>query len=1445
MIRNNKILTQSRRRFFFSERGFFVFTVLFLSFLSNSLFGQVIHNTGAKINVTKGTFVESDTLNNDSGKLLNRGIINLKGDFINADSTIGDGDYNLKGSWFNTGEFIEDTSTVRFLGNIEQIISSAATQNFYKLIIDNAGLFPINKIRLLNNVEVKYSLGFNQGNIDANSFKLYLSNQSIASLEYTSLTKSRIIGKFERGVSEIGEYLFPVGSDTFRNSLQLKINNAFTPGSVLSEFYKMDPGDMGLPVTDLSDSVEIYSAYNDGYWGLMAKNGFVNDNYSISLDAEGFDSTIYDLSRVIKRPVTGDWTVDGIHKDAVGTVVNRDNLTQEIVSTGIEYGIGHPRPKIWVQAPDTAVCEGEEARFSIYATGYGPLVYEWQIFNGSTWEKLVDDFNYSGTETNTLSILTNLSMNGNVYRVKVSHAHGYYNTSLTDSLTVNEIPFAIASVNFDTQCNNETTHIEITSTVLYSTFQLEVLSSANITGFSNTMTGDSIIQTLTNHGELIDSVVYIVTPKGPHTTFCVGIPDTVVIWVVPTLSDTAVPFEYNGGWNIACNNEENGRISLSPSGGYYLGDFKYTWTKDGLPFNQDGDTIDNLSIGEYVYRIEDDIGCSYIDTVTLYQPEAFSNNDSILNVYCEGYDEGKIFTDISGGTPVYDYTWRGPYPFPYGKNDSIVDISFGIYYLTLKDLNNCEYRDTFEVLAPFIVTINPVKSRYGDYNISCKGLSDGSIESRVNGTGSPDHYIYAWEDNYGNPVSSDIDLINVPAGSYILNVIDSIGCKANGEIELKEPDSIRIVRTGTKYDNDFDISCYGFSDGIINISVSLSHTDRQNLSFAWEKESDPDFTEISKDISGLTADKYTLTVTDTFNCVNSAEYFLVQPDEILLNVVDASDYNGYNISCNSLSDAYLDLTVSGGFGDFQYDWTTIDGSISEPTILDQNNIPAGHYTLKSTDEMECFKEWDFNISEPDSISIAPDLSAYHGFEISCFADSSGTIELNTAGGVNPYDYVWSGGNSVPDTEDQSGLIAGNYRVEVSDLNDCLASWDFVLSQPDSIITSITPKTVTCFGINNGAADLTVSGGLNPYTFLWSNGETTEDIDSLFIDQYIVEVRDLNNCLKTDSTLVTEPPEIIIELESPLKYFGRMISCNGESDADIYSVLSGGVGTYDYYWSNDSTSASLSNVGAGIYTLEVTDDNECSKIDSIEVFEPQKLITEVYTTDPTCFGKNDGSIALIIQGGTPEYSIIWNGLDQGGPSAEELYAGNHPISITDLNLCRIDTIAYLEQPDSMYIIKEIGKTFCPDISDGRIEIAVFGGTFPYEFNWSNGDEGANLDGLMTGTYILELSDQNQCVLYDTTYLESANISCLELFTAFTPNGDGYNDTWEIKNIELYPEATVEIFNRWGELMYRSDKGYDNPWDGTYKGRELPIDSYHFVINLGNGRDPFTGNVTIIR
>ena len=478
----------------------------------------------------------------------------------------------------------------------------------------------------------------------------------------------------------------------------------------------------------------------------------------------------------------------------------------------------------------------------------------------------------------------------------------------------------------------------------------------------------------------------------------------------------------------------------------------------------------------------------------------------------------------------------------------------------------------------------------------------------------------------------------------------------------------------------------------------------------------------------------------------------------------------------------------------------------------------------------------------------PVLSDYNAFNVSCFNSADGSIVLNPSGGAGSYSYTWTGEGTglTAGSENQSDITSGQYRVELRDDNNCILTHDFTLSQPEALETVIVPRSINCFGVNEGAADLSVTGGISPYGYSWNTGAITEDIDSLFIGTYFLTVTDRNNCLAEDSTRVTEPPEILLSLNAPEKFNGRMVSCFGRSDGDIYSEVTGGVGTFRYSWlPGGETTPELVNVPAGNYRLSVTDDHECTVVDTIEVHQPQPVFTEIYPQDPTCFGYSDGEITLIPQGGTPEYDIDWQETGGSGQTADSIGAGLYHIRIKDLNNCILDTLTRIEQPDSLYITSEITQPDCPDKPNGGIIIFAHGGTAPYAYSWSDDSEGSYVEDLSEGTYIVHLTDNNQCNISDSIVLKSLRKSCLDIPTAFTPNGDGFNDTWEIENIYLYPDVIIEIFNRWGELIFRSDRGYDNPWDGTFRGRAMPIDSYYYIIDPGHGKEPIPGTVTIIK
>lgn len=150
-------------------------------------------------------------------------------------------------------------------------------------------------------------------------------------------------------------------------------------------------------------------------------------------------------------------------------------------------------------------------------------------------------------------------------------------------------------------------------------------------------------------------------------------------------------------------------------------------------------------------------------------------------------------------------------------------------------------------------------------------------------------------------------------------------------------------------------------------------------------------------------------------------------------------------------------------------------------------------------------------------------------------------------------------------------------------------------------------------------------------------------------------------------------------------------------------------------------------------------------------------------------------------------------------------------------------------------------------DGEISVMPSGGYVlgDYTYEWDDNSTSNYRDNIAAGTYWVTVRDDNNCPVTDTVEVGSEQETCITIPNAISPNGDNINDVWNIDMIELYPEAEVRIYNRWGELVWASEKGYPAPWDGTSRGRKLPIDSYHYIINLHDGTKPVLGDVTIIR
>ena len=186
-------------------------------------------------------------------------------------------------------------------------------------------------------------------------------------------------------------------------------------------------------------------------------------------------------------------------------------------------------------------------------------------------------------------------------------------------------------------------------------------------------------------------------------------------------------------------------------------------------------------------------------------------------------------------------------------------------------------------------------------------------------------------------------------------------------------------------------------------------------------------------------------------------------------------------------------------------------------------------------------------------------------------------------------------------------------------------------------------------------------------------------------------------------------------------------------------------------------------------------------------------------------------------------------------------------ITDENNCHANSTITITEPDSLKLVFNISEPFCPDKPDGMITSNVTGGVrgADYSYRWSDNSTNRNLVNIPGGYYQVTVTDMNGCSVRDSVTVTAINETCLVIPNAISPNGDLINDVWNIGLKELYPLMEIKIFNRWGETVWRSEKGYPNPWDGKSNGVSLPIDSYHYIIDLHNGSKPLIGNITIVR
>lgn len=830
-----------------------------------------------------------------------------------------------------------------------------------------------------------------------------------------------------------------------------------------------------------------------------------------------------------------------------------------------------------------------------------------------------------------------------------------------------------------------------------------------------------------------------------------------------TVSEATVS---NSAAMVSCNGLCDGSIDLNISG--YAGGFSYSWN-NGLPSQQNQSS---LCAGTYFVTITAAGGCTKVEgPIPVTQPAVLSVSGNVTNETGVNMD-GAVNISVSGGTTNYTYLWSNS-----ATTQNISGLSQGMYSVTVTDANGCTVTGAYLVEGSMAVIANVT-------DVSCWGSNDGAISLTVGGGIAP--FMYDWSipgsgpdqnnlfagsysvtvtDANGSMVVSSI-FVGTPGAITILqaNITDETGNGCNGVIDImvdggtppftyqwsngetseditdlcKGDYSVTIVDdngcvflTNTPFtvlppplvvanSSQVDVSCYGGDDGSVCINV-IGGCAPYELSIPALGYMQTSLTGENVCFDNIPAGNHNVLIQDSGTPTNVIIHAISmdEPDQVLIGV-DAI-FNNTDPTCNDPNGA-INISVSGGTWPYTFLWN--NGS----TNMNQTDLchlpPSNPYSVTVTDGNGCTQVLD-NISLNLGLSVNVE-----NVTDACFGECDGTIDISVTGGAAPYTYDWGGA-------DPNNLCAGTYGVTVTDaIGNTVEATNITINQPSSALT----VTVSSFmnpteNNNDGSVNINVSGGWGGYTYLWSNGATTQNVAGLSAGSHTVTVTDANGCQAFFTQNLSEIGLILsFETVPP--------SCNGDSDGMIEVMVIGGSGDYSYTWSpNINTQGPLAfGLSAGNYSVTVSDNiiAGLSASDIVPLTEPDPLTITIISTPSS--GGATGSLEAVVTGGTRPYDYLWNDDNiQTDSVAVKLSTGEYAVRVEDANGCVEIAQGEVVQGGDCFAAKELlsfngnGKNTefiirCAEQFDNTLKIFNRWGQLVYETtNYDNTWSGIDQEG----------------------------------------------------------------------------------------------------------------------
>ena len=714
--------------------------------------------------------------------------------------------------------------------------------------------------------------------------------------------------------------------------------------------------------------------------------------------------------------------------------------------------------------------------------------------------------------------------------------------------------------------------------------------------------------------------------------------------------------------------------------------YTYVWYSDmGLttPIGQTTAAATNLGAGTYYVEVTDDNGCTFVANGTVTNSAGpVINSVTFTDPLCNGVCDGTVTINVTGGTPGITYDLAGSAQL---NNNVFTGVCAGTFAVTVTDANGCQDNSTVTLTDPPALTISTAPT-----NLTCFQSADGQIDVTAGGGTPPLQYSIN-----GGALQAGTSFTGLSAGAYTVMVQDDNGCQLTINENVTEPTALTLNVTPT------NVSCNGICDGSASSTVGGG---TGTFNYVWSTSANTTDTEIN-----LCAGNHTLDVTDQNGCTISQNFVITEPTPLTLTVATVDANCGVN-------DGSATATAGGGTNPISYEWFS-DAALTMPigqTTAAATNLGAGTFYVQITDDNGC----QLDASGVVNNTNGPVINSVSFTNPLCNSACDGTVTINITGGLAPIDFDLDGavqtGNNV-----FTGICAGTFPITVTDDNGCSETSTVTLTDPPLLTATAAITNLTCFQSADGQIDITGNGGTPPLQYSLNGGalQASNLFTGLAAGAYTVLIEDDNGCQVTLNENVTEPAALTLVVATTIA------NC-GQADGTATATGGGGTPNLNYVWYSDAgltlpigqNTAIATNLAAGTYYVEITDDNGCTISDQgIVTTTPGPTLDNVAVIDETCPSQCDGQITITATGATG-YSIDGGVTFQASNVFTGLCAGAYALTVENQDGCEDVGNAVVNSPPPIVIVPQGDTTIC---INGSATITASGAPAGSIYVWDNG------------------------------------------------------------------------------------------------------------------------------